>query len=73
MHNNWFDPAKKNLQYLQLGQSLERLLVGAHDLVVVQLEAAQRSGSLERFPSDCGEGIIRKVAVDVEWYKETIN
>lgn len=50
------------LQNFQFAKTLKGLLVQAHDLVVVQLKAAQRRGATKHFPAHSGEGIMGQVA-----------
>lgn len=63
---------KSHSQNFQLRQSLERLLVQAHDLVVVQLQAAQRRGAAEHLPADGGECIVRQITASDYFVPSTV-
>lgn len=52
------------LQYLQLHQALEGVLVEAGDLVVVQLKAPEGLGALEDAPAHRDDGIVGDVPAD---------
>lgn len=52
-------------QYLQLHQTLEGMLVQTRDLVVVQLEAPQRLGSLEDAAAHRDDDIVGYIPGDL--------